>query len=808
MSPYSADQYVSIGRAEVEARTNSGVLLRSGSAKVEVTALAPDLWRVGMFANGRMANYSTEAIARTRWDPVPLERSEGAGEVTLSTASGNATVELDPLRIRFSDGTGRTFAADHPEKGMGTVEGFSGEPWTAPVGPAVRLYKQHSHGERYFGCGERTSGLDKTDSHQIFWNIDPPIGHTASLDNLYTSIPFLFALMEGKAWGLFFDNTHRVEFDLAHDDPSTAFFGADGGDLIYYVFCGPSPRAVVERYTELTGRTPMPPLWSLGYQQSKYSYMDADELKEVARCFRDRDLPCDTLYLDIDYMDGYRVFTWDHERFQDPSKLVSDLAKEGFHIVTIVDPGVKVDEDYSVYTEGRGAGLFCKSLNGDEYHNVVWPGMCAWPDFTSSAARGWWGDKHRALMEAGVAGIWCDMNEPCVFVPLQSTFPGDVVHDGDGEAKVHAQIHNTYGSLMARATREGLERLRPERRPFVITRAGYAGLQRHALQWTGDNSSWWEHLSMSMPQLQNLGLSGVAWAGSDIGGFHGDSNGELLARWTEMGVFQPFCRNHNAKGFRPQEPWSFGKPFESVCRKMIKFRQRLLPYLYTAFEECHRTGAPILRPLLFEYPDDEVTYTMDDEFLVGDALLVAPVTKPGVEHRYVYLPEGSWWHLWSGERFAGPAHILVHAPLGEPALFVAGNKAVAMWPEMNHVGERAADPLTLMIFVDEGQGEAALYEDAGEGYAYRNGDYARTRIFCEGSAGGVSVNIGEREGSFTPARSQTRLELRGLGAAPEAVELDGRTVAHEWDRAADTLTVTLDDDAAGRMLFVKRSVAV
>ena len=800
-------EYVPIGRAEVEARTDSGVALTSGSARVEVTALAPDLWRVGMFGHGRTPGYATEAIAKFRWDAVPIELTENGSSLTLSAMPGAVTIDLDPLRIRFSDDSGRTFASDDPAKGMGTVAGSPGEPWTAPVGPAVRLYKQRAPTERYFGCGERTSGLEKTDSHQIFWNIDPPIGHTASLSNLYTSIPFLLALDEGTAWGLFFDNTHRVEFDLAHEDPNTACFAADGGDLIYYVFCGPSPRAVLSRYTELTGRTPMPPLWSLGYQQSKYSYMDALELKEIARSFRKRDIPCDTLYLDIDYMDGYRVFTWDHERFPDPSKLVSELAEDGFHVVTIIDPGVKVDQDYSVYSEGRRAGFFCKTLHGDEYHNVVWPGMSAWPDFTSSKVRTWWGDNYRTLIDAGVAGIWCDMNEPCVFVPLQDTFPGDVVHNGDGDAKVHAQIHNTYGSLMARATREGLERLQPDRRPFVITRAGYAGLQRHALQWTGDNSAWWEHLSMSMPQLQNLGLSGVAWAGSDIGGFHGDSNGELLARWTELGVFQPFCRNHNAKGFREQEPWAFGEPFESVCRKMIKLRQRLLPYLYSAFEECHRTGAPILRPLMFEYPRDATTYTMDDEFLLGDSLLVAPITKPGVEHRHVYLPEGAWWNFWTGERSLGPAHILVHAPLGQPALFVAANKAIAMWPEMNFVGERATDPLTVMAFVDEGRGESVLYEDAGDGYAYREGEYARTGMVCEGSAGSVSVSIGEREGAFVPERSAMRLDLRGLGRNPDAVALDSRDVAYTWDPATDTLSVALGDDGAGHRVTVTRTGA-
>ena len=306
----------------------------------------------------------------------------------------------------------------------------------------------------------------------------------------------------------------------------------------------------------------------------------------------------------------------------------------------------------------------------------------------------------------------------------------------------------------------------------MITRAGYAGLQRHAMHWTGDNSSWWEHLWMSMPQLQNLALSGVAWAGVDVGGFGGDTNGELLARWYEFGVFQPFCRNHTTLGTRRQEPWAFGEPYESVCREMIKLRQRLLPYLYTLFEECHRTGAPILRPLLFEYPEDETTYTADDEFLLGDALLVAPITRPGVEHRHVYLPEGTWFHYYSGERFDGPAHVLAHAPLGEPALYVRANTAIPMGPDASHTGERPTDPLTLLVHPAEGTGESTLYEDAGNGFGYREGEYARRRISCEASDERITVRVGEREGSFVPEREEVRLELRGVAAA-QSVLVDG-----------------------------------
>jgi alpha-glucosidase len=775
--------------------------LEAGSTTVEVATLAPDLFRVGMFPEGRPPRYDSEAIAKKDWEAVAVKMS-GDEVLTLSTEAATARTNLDPLRISFADPSGCFFAVDDEELGMGVVEKPGTDFSAMSLGNPVRLYKRRQKGERYFGCGERTSGLEKTDSYQVFWNVDPPEGHTASLNNLYASIPFVLSMTGGKAYGLFFDNTHRVEFDLAHEKEDRAYYGAEGGDLVYYVFCGLTPRDVLDRYTELTGRTPMPPLWALGNQQCRYSYESADELREIARSFRDRDIPCDVLYLDIDYMDGYRVFTWNKETFPEPEKLVAELKEQGFNVVTIVDPGVKVDENYSVYTEGRKRDLYCKTRVGEELHNVVWPGVCAFPDFTNPETREWWGEQHKALLDTGVAGIWCDMNEPSLFVPKKSTMPGDVVHPGGSEPKTHAQLHNTYGSLMARSVREGLLELRPDERPFVITRAGYAGLQRHALQWTGDNSSWWEHLWMSMPQLMNMGLSGVAWAGVDIGGFFDDCDGELLARFTEFGVFQPFCRNHSQKGTRRQEPWVFGEPYEPVCRKMLKLRQRLIPYLYTLFEECHRTGAPILRPLLFEYPEDETTYVTDDEFLVGNALLVAPITHPGIEHRHVYLPQGTWFHLWSGEKLEGPTHVLAHAPLGEPAIFLRANTALPLWPEMNHVGEKPANPLTLLLYPAEGSGESVLYEDAGNGFGYQRGEYARRSVVCKVSEGQVSVRPGERKGSFIPERRSVHLELRGVNARPENVSANGEEAVWSYEASEKTLMVRLAEEAGETVVEV------
>jgi alpha-glucosidase len=800
--PETGGKYEPLGKGELLDHDDNGLRLKAGSTTVEVAALAPDLFRVGMFPAGGPPRYDSEAIAKEDWEPAEVSMQETDEELTLSTTAAMARISLDPLRIGFSDASGRQFAVDDTELGMGAVETADADVFSEPFGSPVRLYKRREMGERYFGCGERTSGLEKTGSHQIFYNVDPPLGHTASFNNLYSSIPFTLSLTGGKAHGLFFDNTHRVEFDLALENEDRAYYGAEGGGVIYYVFCGPTPKEVLDRYTELTGRTPMPPLWSLGNQQCRYSYMNEEEVREVASGFRERDIPCDVIYLDIHYMQGYRVFTWNNDRFPDPQGLISDLRDQGFRVVTIVDPGVKVDENYAVYTDGREKDLYCKTRDGEEYHNAVWPGVCAFPDFTNPETREWWGENQRVLTDAGVAGIWCDMNEPALFIPDGATMPDDVVHPGGrkGEAKWHAQIHNTYGSLMARAAREGLLSLKPDERPFVITRAGYAGLQRHAMQWTGDNSSWWEHLWMSMPQLQNLALSGVAWAGVDIGGFGGDTNGELLARWYEFGIFQPYCRNHTTLGTRHQEPWVFGESYESVCRKMVKLRQRLLPYLYTLFEECNRTGAPILRPLLFEYPADETTYTADDEFLLGDALLVAPITRPGVEHRHVYLPEGTWFHYWSGEHFEGPVHILAHAPLGEPALYVKANCAIPMGPNASHTDERPTDPLTLLIHPASGAQESTLYEDAGNGFGYREGEYAMRMISCDSSDERITIRVGEREGSFVPERREVHLKLRGVTAA-RSVLVDGeeRVTGSEED---GVLTVLLGEEAGSTTVEV------
>ncbi|MEW6226816.1 MAG: TIM-barrel domain-containing protein, partial [Bacillota bacterium] len=562
-------------------------------------------------------------------------------------------------------------------------------------------------------------------------------------------------------------------------------------------------------YTELTGRIPLPPLWALGYQQCRWGYYPEAVVRNLADTFRERDIPCDVIYLDIDYMDGYRVFTWDRECFPDPERMLAELRAKGFKIVTIVNPGVKKDADYAVYVEGVRRNLFCRWLTGEVYHGRVWPGEAAFPDFTKEETRSWWAEKHRALLDRGVAGIWNDMNEPSDFSSpaqdrMQATVPDEVMAENDGNPCTFGRIHNAYGLQMCRSTYEAFLRLKPHERPFIVTRAAYAGIQRYAAVWTGDNCSWWEHLAMSLPLCMNIGLSGVPFVGGDVGGFGENATPELFARWMQVGAFTPFFRAHSMNNTRPHEPWAWGPEVEEICWRYIKLRYALLPYVYNEFYKASQTGLPIMRPLVLDYPDDERTHNLNSEFLWGESFLVAPITQPDTIKRCVYLPEGVWFDYWTDRRYEGKNDYLIDAPLDTLPVFVKAGSIIPSIPAVSYVGEECGEALTLDVY-PAAEARYTLYEDDGLTHKYRDGAYNLTEFHCGASEHGIVFRMKPIALGYRSGRERYHIRFHGVtwkpgGSVPRA-EADGGFEVNkgiiEIDVPDEGQTVTVVVDRAG-----------
>lgn len=750
--------------------TNHALNVETPVGHLRLLPLTDDLIRLQITAPGGALVLPTGAVVKTDWSPVEATVQAEEGLIRLSTAKMRVEVELAPVRLSWYEGD-RLFARDE------AVE---------VGGDRVVLRRSLPPEERFYGFGQKVGFLDKRGRQMEMWATDDPL-HTPGTDPLYQSIPFFLGLRDGKAHGFFLDSGARSRFDMGSLDPALHYcVTAFGPMLDGYVFAGPGIAPIISRYTELTGRMELPPLWSLGFHQCRWSYYPEERLRELARSFRERQIPCDALWLDIDYMDGYRVFTWDGERFPDPAGLIADLGRDGFKVVTIVDPGVKADPNYPVYREGLEGGHFVRNPDGSVHHGEVWPGTTAYPDFLRARTRQWWGDLHlEAYLKPGVAGIWNDMNEPASFIrnPAgERTLPHDVVQGDEGREVPHKDVHNLYGFRMCQATHEGLQRHRPERRPFLLTRSGYAGIQRYAAVWMGDNHSWWEHVLQNMTVCMGMGLSGVPFVGADIGGFSASPNGELVARWIQLGAFTPFFRMHSAKGTRDQEPWAFGPEVEAICRRFITLRYRLLPYFYSLFEEASRTGLPILRPLVMEHQEDPETWSISDEALVGHQLLIAPILQPGATHRLVYLPAGTWYDFWTGERRQGGRHIVAHASLERMPIYVRAGAVLPMGPELAYVGEKPAEVLTLHVYPGEGRFE--LYEDEGDGYGYRTGEYARTSLAVQGTR----LSVGHPEGGYVPPRRQVEVILHGV-AGP--VRVDGQSVDAE-PAGPDSVRILVD----------------
>lgn len=763
--PTIAQAWTTLSPIESVEQTDRGVLCHCGAAKLSVTVLTACLVRVRLAPSGTFLPRRSWAVTSEDgdWPSIPIGVKETEHAIELNTDKFLIHIHRHPCRIVCYDPAGNPFAED-VDTGMG---------WAANT---LSAWKRIAPDEHFYGFGERTGLLDKRAERKTNWTVDS-LDYNTFTDEMYQAIPFFLALRPQLCYGIFLNSTFWSQFDLGASKPGVWQMQTHAGELDYYILYGPTPAQVVETYTQLTGRMPLPPKWAIGYHQCRWSYASETVVRELTQEFRDRRIPCDVIHLDIDYMHGYRVFTWSPKRFPNPAQLINDLRQQGFKVVTIVDPGVKYEPeaDYTIFDQGLEQDYFVRQSDGELFHGYVWPDKAVFPDFLKPEVRAWWGNCQTSLTDVGVAGIWNDMNEPAISDrPFGDNgthiwFPLDTPQGAAEEQTTHAEAHNLYGLHMAQASAAGLERLRPQARSFVLTRSGFAGVQRWSSVWMGDNQSWWEQLELSLPMLCNMGLSGVAFVGCDIGGFAGNATAELFARWMQVGMLYPLMRAHSALHTEQHEPWVFGEETERICRDYIELRYRLLPYLYTLFWQAAQTGAPILRPLLYHYPNDPQTYQLYDQVLLGPTLMAAPVYRPGVVVRPVYLPEGTWYDWWTGDRHEGPTHILADAPLERMPLYVKAGAIIPMQPVMQFVDERPIDELRIRIW--SGMGEFVLYEDDGHSFEYRQGAWSTTTYRVHTQDGQTIVSILPRAGEWVPPGRTLTVEVVGLGE--QAFEDDG-----------------------------------
>jgi len=768
-----------------------GVEMRRGPVLLRISALTDTILRVRIARDGTLPEDASWAVpADRRAQSVAVEAMPDG----FATAAVRVHVDAD-LRVSVEDKQGHIIVRDDAD----------------PIrldGHAFTLRKALPRGEHIFGLGDKTGGLDRRGKSFVDWNTDA-YAFTSATDPIYKSIPFFISAGgAGGSYGVLFDNTWRAWFDFGHREDEVAAFGAPDGAIDYYIIAGPTTGEVVRRYSDLTGKAPLAPLWALGYQQSRYSYMSADEVREIVARLRKDAIPTDVMWLDIDYQDRNRPFTTNTKTFPDLKGLAGELRAQGVRLVTIADLHVAAapNQGYVPYDSGLAGNHFVHNPDGSTFVGTVWPGPSVFPDFTDAGTRTWWGQLHAKLVADGVAGIWNDMNEPSVFLTPAATMPLDAVHhiasdDFAPRSASHAEIHNVFGMENTRATYDGLRALRPDERAFVMTRASYAGGQRYAVTWTGDNSSTWDQLKLSVHQLINLGLSGFSYAGADVGGFTGGPSPDLMTRWFEIAAFTPIFRDHSAKGTPRAEPWLDGPEPLAIRRRFVEERYRLMPYLYALADQNAWTGDPIMRPVFYDYPQ-ALAAPCDQSmaFTLGKALLIAPPPKPESPQDYdVCLPSGGWYDLWTGlavTKTDPPAGAPVTDMIKEvPKLdhlpvYVRAGTILPTQPLVQSTAETPAGPLRLDVYPGA-DCTGTLYLDDGHSMAFQRGAYFRQALRCETTAtGAVKIVFAAREGSYTPWWQTLSVTVHGMHAQMK-VSNHGKTLATTYDGAAQTLSFTL-----------------
>lgn len=772
-----ADRYTFLGSYESHTVAGRVLTITATNNVLRLTLIDSAIVRVQVGRDGAIQDVPSYAVIHRGNPLLSWEVEDRPGELLLRLPLGMVHIQKFPLRMRFADVIDSTLAED--------MAGF-GHSWD---GKEFQVWRALQKDEKFYGLGEKTGNVNKRGFQWVMWNSDFP-GYDNDQDPLYASIPFFIGVHDNGAYGTFLDNSFRSVFNMGAANDRLYSFGAEDGELNYYFIFGPTVRDVVQRYTSLTGRMPLPPKWALGYQQCRWSYYPDYEIRDLARNFRQRRLPADVLYLDIRYMDQYKVFTWDAQGFPDPDGLCRDLESMGFKVVPIIDPGVKIEPGYDMYEEGLRNKYFARYPDGSEYRGEVWPGWCHFPDFTQPTVRGWWGDRYGTFMDLGIDGFWNDMNEPAVW---GREIPYLVEFDDEGRRSTIKKIHNVYGHLMAQAAHEGMARTHPSKRPFIVTRAGFAGTQRYAALWTGDNDARFEDLKMAIRIVQGLGLSGMSFAGSDVGGFHLTPSHELYMRWIEASVFIPFLRTHTTMNTSDQEPWSFGEWTEDVVRNYLNMRYELLPYLYTEFRRASQTGDPFMRPLFYDFQSDAECFSSQwqHSFMAGPQILVAPVVDEGRRFQEVYLPSGRWYDPWSGETHDGGKRIVVDAPVERLPYFYRQGAIVPRREVQQYTGETPLTELILDI-VPADSATYTVYFDKGDGTEYLSGVYDEIRVTTYSDGLAWNIDVESTTNAWANRLRSIRFQLLGSAVMPRRVRIDDETVLFETPLEREAARVVQD----------------
>lgn len=762
---YRARSLLALGAIELPATIHStestaqGGRFHFGHLELELEFLAPDLVRVHWTPGLEPIPY---AIAKSEWEPIEVTFEDGGDRWILTSSALKITVHANGS-LEFQDGAGRVVRRERAPRRQTQL------PLAKSAGEAGWQHQSELRPEeQIYGLGERAAALNlRTPLGQRgrartyrMWNRDPIGRYSSGTDPLYLGIPVYLGLHSQGSYFVFYENSFPARFSFK--ETATADF--EGGALRYYVAVGSLPH-VLERYTELTGRPPLPPRWAFGYQQSRWGYETETALRETADRFMSHDIPLCAMHLDIDCLDGFRAFTIDSDRFPTLMQFTKELAERGIRVVSIINPGVKADHNNRLFQEGREQQIFCTQPDGKLVLAPVWPGMCAFPDFTNPQARHWWSRQYQYLLDLGISGFWHDMNEPAAFVLWgDPSLPGRSTHHVmEGRGGNHLEAHNLYGFLQARAGYEALRNYRPQQRPFIVTRSGWAGIQRYAWSWTGDIESSWQALRQTIPTILNLGLSGMPYTGPDIGGFQGNPSAELYIRWFQMATFLPFCRTHSASSVKHRTPWSFGEPALSIVRDLLKLRERLLPYFYTLAWESSHTGHPLVRPLFWSTPQDPELWNIQDAFLLGEALLVCPIVHRQTETRSVRLPEGHWYHFWTDEIEAGSTEIKLHSSINQVSLLV---RAGCLLPMVEN------QRLILHFYPSiDGKCAGTIYSDAGDGWD--EGRLDQFHLMRHPSGFELTRH---QEGTYPFPYQGFRIYLHGSNLGQ--VQVDGEAIAH------------------------------